>query len=193
MGGEVADDIGIQSGDWTIDWQGKAGNITPGTTILEGIEAAVSGDTNVHFNRFGRFERITDAEGNPAIADVGIAVVGEQPYAEGVGDNADLVLADSELAVIDRLRESSEHLVIILISGRPLIINEPLETADAFVAAWLPGSEGAGVADLLFGEVPFSGKLPYTWPRDINQLPVAGNEEPLFPLGFGLEIKGEEK
>ncbi|NCF67131.1 MAG: beta-glucosidase [Chloroflexi bacterium] len=193
VGGEAADDIGIQSGGWTIEWQGKAGNITPGTTILEGIEAAVSEDTNVRFNRIGRFERITDAGDNPAIADVGIAVVGERPYAEGVGDNADLILADGELAVIDRLRESSERLVIILISGRPLIINEPLETADAFVAAWLPGTEGAGVADLLFGEALFSGKLPYTWPRDIIQLPAAGIEDPLFPLGFGLETQTEDK
>ena len=186
VGGKAADDIGIQSGGWTIEWQGKPGDITPGTTILEGIEAAVSPETAVQYSRFGKFENITDENGNPAIADVGIAVVGEQPYAEGVGDNADLALTDSDLAVIEQLRERSERLVIILISGRPLIITEPLELADAFVAAWLPGSEGAGVADLLFGEAPFRGKLPYTWLRDTTQLPAAGSLDPLFPLGYGL-------
>ncbi len=186
VGGEAADNIGMQSGGWTIEWQGKPGNITTGTTILEGIEAAVSQDTSVHFNRFGKFDGLTTSNGDLAIADVGIAVVGERPYAEGVGDSADLSLSDRDLAVIAGLRERSERLVIILISGRPLIITEPLELTDAFVAAWLPGSEGAGVADLLFGEAPFTGKLPYTWPRDITQLPAAGITDPLFPLGYDL-------
>lgn len=186
VAGEAADDIGIQSGGWTIEWQGQVGNITPGTTLLDGIEAAVGPNTAVHFDRFGKFDRVDDAGGNPAIADIGIAVVGERPYAEGVGDSADLSLAESELAIIDRLRERSKQLVVVLISGRPLIVTEPLATADAFVAAWLPGSEGAGVADVLFGAAPFSGKLPYSWPHDVDQLPAAGAADPLFASGYGL-------
>jgi len=105
------------------------------------------------------------------IADVGIAVVGEQPYAEGVGDRADRALSDVDASVITRLRERSKLLVVILLSGRPMIVTEQLRVADAFVAAWLPGAEGAGVADILFGDFPFTGKLPYTWPRTNAQLP----------------------
>lgn len=186
VGGIAASDIGIQSGGWTIEWQGALGSITPGTTILEGIKAAVGDATAVEFDRTGKFTRVTDANDNPVIADVGIAVVGERPYAEGVGDSDNLVLSPADLAVIDRMRARSDKLIVVLISGRPLIITEPLATADALVAAWLPGTEGAGVADVLFGDVPFSGTLPVTWPRDMSQLPAAGHPDALFPLGYGL-------
>lgn len=129
------------------------------------------------------------------MADVGIVVVGEKPYAEGVGDRADLTLTDSDVALIERVSEQSQKLVLILISGRPTIITGPFATADAFVAAWLPGTEAQGIADVLFGDYPFSGKLPFTWPRSMEQIPFdfdnlgTGEAGPLFPFGYGLEIE----
>lgn len=194
VAGEAADDIGIQSGGWTIEWQGSAGGITPGTTILMAIQHAVSAGSVVHYDRFGEFDQVPDDAGEPAVADVGIAVVGERPYAEGQGDSNDLTLSEGDLDVVKRLRSRSHRLIVILISGRPLVVNEALETADAFVVAWLPGTEGQGVADVLFGEVPFSGKLPYSWPRSMSQLPfdfanlpTEGCDAPLFPFGYGLD------
>lgn len=197
VGGQHADDIGLQAGGWTIEWQGKAGAITPGTTILDGIRAAVGPGTAVRFNRFGKFDNTLDANDRPAIADVGIAIVGEQPYAEGMGDAADLTLSEADQALIERLRQRSRKLVVVLVSGRPLIITEQLPLAAAWVAAWLPGTEGNGVADVLFGDHPFTGKLPYTWPRSMSQLPfdfstlpASGPEAALFPRGFGLSAGG---
>lgn len=185
VAGQFADDIGAQCGGWTIEWQGKLGAITEGTTILDGIVSRVG--ENVHYDRNGRFSDVTDANGNPVKADVGIVVVGETPYAEGPGDLADLSLSDVQTRLIQSMREQADTLVVILISGRPMIITEELELADAFVAVWLPGTEGAGVADVLFGDVPFTGKLPFTWPRSMDQVPQAGISDPLFPLGYGLE------
>ena len=104
-------------------------------------------------------------------ADVGIVVIGERPYAEGLGDRADLSLSDADSALIDRVKEHSKKTVVILVSGRPMVVTLPLMKADAFVAAWLPGTEGQGVADVLFGDYDFAGKLPYTWPRWNSQLP----------------------
>jgi beta-glucosidase len=193
VAGNGADNIGIQSGGWTIEWQGLQGNITDGTTILEAIEATVSADTRVEYSRSAQFDDITDESGNPIIADVGIAVVGELPYAEFEGDSATLSLTPADISTIERMRERSERLVVVLISGRPLVVTEQLNLADAFVAAWLPGSEGQGVADGLFGVTPFTGLLPFTWLRNIEQLPfdyanmrTAGCEAPLFPFGYGL-------
>jgi beta-glucosidase len=88
--------------------------------------------------------------------------------------------------MLRRLPDQCDKLVVILISGRPLIVADYLDEWDAFVAAWLPGTEGQGVADALFGDVPFSGKLPYTWPKSIEQLPHKQGDDPLFPLGYGL-------
>ncbi len=188
VGGQAADDIGIQCGGWTIEWQGRAGSLTPGATILDGIEAAVGEATEVNYNRFGNFERITDENDEPIVADVGIAVVGEMPYAEGRGDVADLALSEADIAMIERLRERSETLVVVLISGRPMIVTEHLDTWDAFVAAWLPGTEGQGVADVIFGDAPFTGKLPHTWPASMDQVPLGSSDDaPLFPFGYGLE------
>ncbi len=199
VAGYAGDDVGLQCGGWTIEWQGASGHITPGTTILDGIEATVSEDPFVQFNRFGKFERVTDENGDPLVADVGIAVVGEDPYAEGVGDRADLSLSETDLNVIERTRDQSEILVIILISGRPMIITEQLSQADAFIAAWLPGTEGQGVSDALFGDMPFTGKLPYTWPRwmsqipfDFANLPAEGCDAPLFPYGYGLTLEDDK-
>ena len=186
VAGQSADDIGRQAGGWTIEWQGKEGDITEGTTILEGIKQAVAADSKVVYNRFGKFDRIKDK------ADVGIAVVGELPYAEGVGDSADLTLSDADVAAIQGLREHAEKVVVVLVSGRPMVITEQLPLADAWVAAWLPGTEGQGVADVLFGDAPFTGKLPFSWPRSMDQLPfdfetlpAEGCDAPLFAAAMG--------
>jgi beta-glucosidase len=186
LAGEGADDIGFQSGGWTIQWQGAVGNITPGTTIKDAIEATSSGQ--VQYNKFGKYDNIKDADGNPAVADVGIVVIAERPYAEGEGDRADLSLSKNEIELIERMRASSQKLVVIIISGRPRIITEQLDLADAWVAAWLPGTEGQGVADGLFGDTPFTGKTAFSWPASMDQVPLgSGIGEPLFPFGFGLE------
>jgi beta-glucosidase len=192
VAGQAADDIGMQSGGWTIEWQGNTGEITDGTTILDGIEAAVSGD--VYYDEAGEFADATDASGNPLTADVGIVVVGEIPYAEGIGDRADLTLSAEDQALIEQVRARSSKLVIVLVSGRPLVVTDQLRLSDAFVAAWLPGTEGQGVADVLFGDMPFTGKLSYTWPRSNEQLPfdfanlsTEGCDAPLFPFGYGLD------
>ncbi len=187
VAGRGADDIGLQCGGWTIEWQGKSGSITPGTTILQAIRQAAAGSA-VPYDPEGRFEDIVDAVGQPAIADVGIAVVGEEPYAEGLGDRADLSLSPEDIAVLRRLRTRCRRMVVILLCGRPLIVTAEIAHWDALVAAWLPGTEGQGIADLLFGDFPFTGKLPYTWPRGMEQVPLgSGAGSPLFPFGYGLE------
>lgn len=182
IGGQAAHDLGIQAGGWTIEWQGRTGPIIPGTTILEGIQAAVSPQTVVEYNQHGRFT------GDPGAADaVCIAVVGELPYAEGRGDSASLSLPPAENRVLRRMEEACARLVVVLVAGRPLLVTDDLPKWDALVMAWLPGSEGAGVADVLFGDQPFRGRLPVTWPRSLDQLPVgSGDGPPLFPYGFGL-------
>lgn len=116
-----------------------------------------------------------------------IAVVGELPYAEGRGDSASLSLPPAESRVLRRMEETCNSLLVVLVSGRPLIVTDDLPKWDALVAAWLPGSEGGGVADVLFGDQPFQGRLPVTWPRSLDQLPVGNSDgQPLFPYGFGL-------
>jgi len=180
IAGQWADDIGLQCGGWTIEWLGKPGAITPGTTILEAIRATVPADTVVEYDPQGEFDQV--------MADVGLVVLGETSYAEGFGDRADLRLSEADVALLERLRPRCQKLVVILITGRPLIITEQMPLMDALVVAWLPGSEEQGVVDTLFGDVPFTGKLPYTWPRDMEQIPlgnIAGGK-PLFPFDFGL-------
>ena len=185
VGGQAADDIGLQSGGWTIEWQGKEGDITPGTTILEAIKATAPEDAAVYFDSTGSFDEIKP--------DVCIGVVGERPYAEGVGDSADLALPAGDLKTLENMKASCETLAVILLSGRPVIISDWIEEWDSLVAAWLPGTEGQGVADVLFGHQPFTGKLPYTWPRSVGQLPFdfdqmgTGDDSPLFSFGFGLD------
>jgi beta-glucosidase len=184
VAGQAADDVGIQSGGWTIQWQGGEGDILPGTTILEGIERVAPEGATVYYNRAGT----PQVHGEAVEPDVCIAVVGERPYAEGVGDDADLTLPDQDLAVLDNLGEACDRLGVVLVSGRPLIITDLIDDWDAVVAAWLPGSEGDGVAEVLFGVQGFSGTLPLTWPASVDQLPLGTEtgEEPLFPFGYGL-------
>ena len=181
VGGRNADDIGNQCGGWTIDWQGKSGKITSGgTTILEAIRTAVSPNTKVTFS--------PDATG-AAGADVGILVIGETPYAEGRGDREDLSLAPEDLVAISNMKAAGIPIVLVLLSGRPLIINDALAQCESFVAAWLPGTEGQGVADVLFGDYKPTGKLSCSWPRTMQQIPInVGDAEydPLFKYGFGL-------
>ena len=183
VAGAWANDIGLQCGGWTIAWQGEAGPITDGTTILEGIRAAAP-QTAVEYEANGRFDGERSA--------YGLVCVGETPYAEGLGDRADLTLDAEQTSLIDRMRALCDRLVVVIISGRPLIISDQLPQIDALVAAWLPGSEAGALAELLFGREPFSGKLSYTWPRSMRARSmdqvVARNEEasPLFPYGFGL-------
>ena len=180
VAGRAADDLGVQCGGWTIDWQGKPGPVTPGgTTILTGIKNAVSPKTKVTFSK----------EGSVATgADVGIVVVSELPYAEMKGDRADLSLSKEDTEAVRSLKSAGLRVVVVVLSGRPLILGEVADQADAIVAAWLPGTEGEGVADALFGSVPFTGKLSFTWPLSMDQIPLAKikNGGALFPLGFGL-------
>ncbi len=178
--GPGADDVGMQSGGWTIDWQGGMGAITPGTTILEAIRKAVSDGTEVTHSA----DR-TGAEG----ADVVVVVVGERPYAEMNGDDLELELLPEDRAVVANAAAAGVPVVTLLISGRPLIVPEALEASDAFAAVWLPGTEGDGIADVLFGDHAPTGKLSFSWPRSADQHPInVGDEDydPLFPFGYGL-------
>jgi beta-glucosidase len=181
--GAAADDLGVQCGGWTIAWQGAKGEVTTGgTTILAAAKAALKG---------GEVAYSADGSG-AAGADAVLVVVGEPPYAEMEGDRTDLKLPAADQALIRRVRREAKEkpVVIVLLSGRPLILGDALESADAFVAAWLPGTEGAGVTDCLFGDAPFRGKLPHTWPRTMDQVPIgpgdADRGAPLFSYGFGL-------
>jgi len=194
IAGEGANDIGLQSGGWTLQWQGVKGNINEGTTILSGIRAAVDTNTRIEFSRDADFNEFKDPNGEALIADVGFVILAEEPYAEGVGDAADISLTETEIQLIKQTRERSKTVLVILLSGRPRVITEGLPLAEAWVAAWLPGTEGNGIADVLFGDYPFTGKTSYTWPRSNEQLPIninnvtdkTGCDAPLFPFGYGL-------
>src|SRR3954454_10561503 len=145
VAGKNADDIGNQSGGWTISWQGASGATTPGTTVLQGIRASAAASTTVTYNR--------DGNGIDSSYTAAIAVVGETPYAEGAGDRpGGMGLDATDLAVLSRLKASGVPVVVVLVSGRPLDIAAQLGDWDALVAAWLPGTEGRGVADVLFGD-----------------------------------------
>lgn len=180
-------DIGLQSGGWTIEWQGKPGPSTTGTTVLDAFLDSDSTDSLVVFDRFGNFDDQVTADGKPLQADVAVLMLAEQPYAEGRGDRESLLLSDADRELIARVRARAKKLVIVLFSGRPLIITEEIKLADAFVASFWPGTEAAGITDVLFGDKPFTGKLSFTWPRSMDQIPLKDAKgEPLFPFGFGL-------
>jgi len=178
VAGACADDMGNQCGGWTITWQGKSGDVTKGTTILAGIRN-VAPNAQVSFSRDGS---------GAAGSDIGIAFVGERPYAEMFGDRTDLHLAKDEVAVVERLKSAGLRVIVVLITGRPLIIDDILGKADAIVAAWWPGSEGEGVADVLFGDYKASGKLSFTWPSG-DSTSLARSDpgyKTLFPFGAGM-------
>jgi len=177
--GYAADDLGMQCGGWTIDWQGGHGNVTHGgTTILAAIRQTVSPETQVTYSADG------SNLGNP---DAVVVVVGESPYAEMKGDRTNLVLSATNTALVAAAKNSGAPVVTILLSGRPLIFDSALRGSQAIIAAWLPGTEGLGITDVLFGDYNFTGKLPRDWPRSNDHLRVGSKDEhPDFPLGFGL-------
>jgi beta-glucosidase len=180
VAGSHADDIGNQCGGWTISWQGKSGNITPGTTILQGMRNAAPAD-QIEFSLTGNF---ADTK-----ADYSVVVVGELPYAEGNGNRTDLTLASADISLIAKMKSYGNPVVVILVSGRPLIIGGILSFSDAIIAAWLPGTEGDGVADVLFGDYSPQGVLSHSWPRSMTQVPINVGDnsyDPLYPYGFGL-------
>jgi beta-glucosidase len=186
VAGKSADDIGNQSGGWTISWQGASGATTTGTTILQGMRAAATNPSNVGYDRYGN--------GVDGSYDVAVAVVGETPYAEGRGDRPGSMGLDQEdLATLAKLKASGLPVVAVLVSGRPLDIGAQLPDWNALVASWLPGTEGAGVADVLFGDHAPTGKLPMTWMSSADQQPIndGDGKEPLFPYGYGLTYSGQ--
>lgn len=202
VAGSNSDNIGNQAGGWTLTWQGGSTNVIPGTTILKGIEDAARGR-----------QVVSSPDASAAIPDgaTGIVVVGETPYAEGYGDVGGpqwaydpgdnnvprppqtMQLNDADKAAIDKVCAAVEKCIVSVVSGRPLQIDPAqLDEIDALVASWLPGSEGEGVADVLFGRRPFTGKLPVTWPRTVDQEPINvgdANYDPLFPYGWGLRTR----
>jgi beta-glucosidase len=179
VAGKCADDIGNQCGGWTITWQGKSGNVIQGTTILSAIRTALGSGAQITYSPDG-----SGAEG----AGIGIAIIGERPYAEFQGDRADVTLAAEDVAVVDRLKSSGVAVIAVLVSGRPLLIDAILGKADAIIAAWWPGTEGAGVADVLFGDYKTTGRLSFTWPRRDTSTFTRGDAgyRTLFPFGHGL-------
>ncbi|ERN09694.1 uncharacterized protein LOC18437851 isoform X1 [Amborella trichopoda] len=185
VGGEHAHNLGYQCGGWTITWYGIGGQITQGTTILEAIKAAVGMNTAVIYE-----ENPTETSFKTQEFSSAIVVVGEKPYAEFLGDDPKLELSPKAIETIELVCSKVPTLVILL-SGRPLIVEPLIEKMEAFVAAWLPGSEGAGVADVIFGGYEFHGCLPRTWFKRVDQLPMNvgdSNYDPLFPFGFGLKM-----
>jgi beta-glucosidase len=181
VAGSNADDIGNQSGGWTVTWQGSSGAITPGTTILEAMR-----------KNSARLTYSKDASAPLTGHDVGVVVVGETPYAEGMGDvgnGHDLELSAADRAAVHKVCGAMKCAVLI-VSGRPQLIDDTrLGEVDALVASWLPGTEGDGVADVLYGRRPFTGRLPVTWPKAEAQLPINVGDatyDPRFPYGWGL-------
>ena len=182
VAGKAADDLGMQCGGWTITWQGKPGGVmSGGTTILSAVKQRAGAGTEVTYS--------PDAS-NLSGAEVVLVVVGEQPYAEMKGDRADLRLSPEDVAVVEKANKSGARVITVLLSGRPLVLETALNASDAFVAAWLPGTEGLGVADVLFGAAKPKGKLPRTWPRSNEQAALTcadpNAQTAQFPYGFGL-------
>jgi beta-glucosidase len=196
VAGRNADNIGNQAGGWTLQWQGVSGeDVIPGTSILDGIRQ-VAPRAAVTYS--------ADASAPITGADVGVVVVGETPYAEGYGDVGgpvwpwgtpeqrepkSLSLQPADRAVIQRVCAAIARCVVLVVSGRPQVLTGQLGAIDALVASWLPGSEGTGVADVLFGRRPFTGRLAMSWPRTETQVPINVGDpgyRPLYPYGWGL-------
>tara|TARA_Y100000588_G_scaffold114934_2_gene126071 strand:- start:13927 stop:16479 length:2553 start_codon:yes stop_codon:yes gene_type:complete len=191
VAGDGADNIGKQSGGWSITWQGTNNtndDFPGGTSIYDGIKQhAESAGGDAILSVDGSFEEKPD---------VAIVVFGEEPYAEGHGDRETLIYqhgSKKDLALLEKLKSQGIPIVSVFISGRPMWVNAELNASDAFVAAWLPGSEGAAVADVLFGKQDFKGKLSFSWPSEPQQIVNKGDEtyEPLLPYGFGLTFDAE--
>jgi beta-glucosidase len=201
VAGSNADNIGNQAGGWTLTWQGGSTNVIPGQTILDGIRRASRGDVTYS----------ADASAPVPHRANGVVVVGETPYAEGFGDVGGpqwaydpgdngrprppktMMLSDADKAAVDKVCAQARTCTVIVVSGRPMQIDPAqLNEIDALVAAWLPGSEGEGVSDPLFGRKPYTGKLPVTWPRSVAQEPINVGDasyDPLYPFGWGLRTR----
>jgi len=180
LAGKSADNTGNQCGGWTITWQGQSGNVVPGATSVRAAMEAALGAGNVVYSANG-----SSVSG----AGVGVAVIGETPYAEGKGDRTDLALAGDDVNVVKALKSAGLKTVVVLIAGRPMLLDSIMSYADAIVMAWLPGSEGAGITDILFGDAHPTGKLPHSWPRSMSQVPINSGDatyDPLYPFGHGL-------
>jgi beta-glucosidase len=176
--GRSADDLGYQCGGWTIAWQGSSGPITEGTTILDAVKRAVSSKT-----------RVLTKLGSGDTPGAALVVIGETPYAETAGDRHALTLDPADVEAVKTAKATGAPLVVVVVTGRPLILGPVAELADALAVAWLPGSEGTGVADVLFGDASPTAKLPHSWPRSMDQIPINTGDAsyaPLFPYGFGL-------
>nr|GMD44902.1 Glycoside hydrolase [Ipomoea batatas] len=190
VAGTHANNIGFQCGGWTIEWQGLNGDITAGTTILKAIQDTVDPKTEVVFkeNPDAAFVKTTKF-------DYAIVVVGEPPYAETFGDSVNLTIPEPGPSIMTNVCGSIKC-VVVLVTGRPVVIQPYVAQIDALVAAWLPGTEGQGVADVLFGDYGFVGKLPRTWFKTVDQLPMNVGDahyDPLFPFGYGLTTEPEMK
>ncbi|KAL1101580.1 hypothetical protein V6Z11_D05G306700 [Gossypium hirsutum] len=187
VAGTHADNLGYQCGGWTINWQGFNGNnSTRGTTILGAIKSTVERSTEIVFRESPDANFVKSNK-----FDYAIVVVGEPPYAETAGDSTNLTMIDPGPSAINNVC-GTVKCVVVIISGRPIVIEPYVSAIDALVAAWLPGTEGQGVTDVLYGDYRFSGKLPRTWFKTVDQLPMNVGDshyDPLFPLGFGLKTE----
>ena len=179
VAGRGADNLGMQCGGWTINWQGGQGDITIGTTILDGIKESVSTETKVIHSKDG-----TDL-GNVS-GDLAIVVIGEDPYTEFFGDKDNLDLLEEDIQTINNLKDKGYKVLVLLISGRPMNIADHLDNWDGFAAIWLPGTEGNGVSDILFGDFQSTGKLSYPWPLNAEDGANAPENDLLYNIGFGL-------
>ncbi|KAF5184782.1 Glycosyl hydrolase family protein [Thalictrum thalictroides] len=187
VAGTHADNLGYQCGGWTIEWQGLSGNnMTDGTTILKAIKATVDLRTNVVFEENPTPDFVKSQGFSYAVV-----VVGEVPYAETMGDSLNLSIPEPGPSTITNVCGAIKC-VVVVVSGRPVVIEPYVQSIDALVAAWLPRSEGQGVADVLFGDHGFTGRLARTWFKSVDQLPMSlgdAHYDTLFPFGFGLETK----
>lgn len=182
VAGKAASDIGRQCGGWTLEWQGVTNKHIPGTSFLKAIKNVLP-NPKVRYLENIKSDQVLQSSQE----DLCIAVIGEPPYTEGFGDNGQLFLPWEDIDLVSKLRKRCSKLITILYSGRPMLIEDELKKSDAFIAAWLPGSEGAGITDVLFGDYNFTGKLPFTWQKNMNGylgFPVTP-ENILFPYGYG--------
>jgi beta-glucosidase len=180
VGGKSVDNLGYQLGGWSISWQGGSGPTTTGTTFWQALQQATAG-TNITVQNVGTKTKSRYS------ADIGIWVGGETPYAEGKGDSSTLAFGSDNASQLSDICARVTKCIAILYSGRPVIATDQLPKANAFVSAWLPGTEGLGITDVLFG-AGFTGKLPVSWPNAVTDEPINNGDgkTPLFPLGYGL-------
>ena len=185
VAGSAADDIAQASGGWTLTWQGGGdldNSYFPGaTSIWKGLETAVKeGGGSATLSPDGQYSSKPDAA---------VVVFGEEPYAEFAGDRKHLGFTDEEgLGLLRKFKAEGVPTVAVFLSGRPMWVNREMNAADAFVASWLPGSEGAGVADVLTGATPATGKLGFSWPATCDFGPLNGPDGALFPVGYGRAL-----